>query len=111
MMLVSLELLADLGQVVPVIGGIALLVTIIAVGFACFRGYERLARRSLERKYSDLQPRAQPNEGDVVLSYHTYHGLLVWFTQTPHQVILPPNDARQLLGRLLRFNLTWGLVT
>ena len=47
----------------------------------------------------------------MILTYHTYHGFIAWFTQTPHQVALPPDDARKLLGRLLRFNLMWGLVT
>ncbi len=76
-----------------------------------FRGFESLARRSLQRRYSGLQVHAEPQPGDVLITYHTYHGFVAWFTQTPHQVALPPDDARTLLGRLLRFNLQWGLVT
>ena len=49
--------------------------------------------------------------GDVLLTYHTYHGLIVWVTQTRHRVAAPPADARRLLARLLRFNLSWGLLT
>jgi len=76
-----------------------------------FRSWEHFAQRSLERKYADLEIHAVPQVGDVLLTYHTYHGLIAWFTQTPHHVALPPDDARKLLGRLLRFNCTWGLVT
>ena len=80
-------------------------------GFVLFRSYERLARRSLRRKYAGLQIHEVPVAGDVTLTYHTYHGLIAWFTQTPHYVSLPPDHARILLGRLFRFNLTWGLLT
>lgn len=44
------------------------------------------------------------------MSYQTYYGLVAWITQSGHRVALPPADARLLLGRLLRFNLTWGLL-
>lgn len=76
-----------------------------------FRGYEALARRALARAYVGLAVQEPPAPGDVVVTYATYHGLIAWFTQTPHRAALPPDDARVLLGRLLRFNLTWGLLT
>lgn len=89
----------------------AIIVGLFAFAFFLFRGYEYLARRALVRRYNGLDVHAVPQAGDVILTYHTYHGFIAWFTQTPHQVALPPDDARKLLGRLLRFNLTWGLVT
>jgi hypothetical protein len=46
----------------------------------------------------------------VFLEYRTYHGFFAWSTATEHRVFLPLEDAQQLLGRLLRFNLTWGLL-
>lgn len=104
-------LLADETLVWPIAVGIAVLIVLGVTALFLFRGYERLARRSLERRYAGLDVHEALQPGDVVLTYHTYHGLIAWFTQTPHQVALPPDDARKLLGRLLRFNLTWGLVT
>lgn len=88
----------------------------VVVGFGVlalwfFRRHEDLALRSLKRRYADLEVHSEPLDGDVILTYHTYHGFLAWFTQIPHHVNLPPDDARKLLGRLLRFNLKWGLVT
>ena len=75
-----------------------------------YRGWEWLASRSLVRIYDGLQIHEAPQLGDVLISYHTYHGVLIWFTQTHHVVALPAADARILLGRLLRFNLSYGLL-
>jgi hypothetical protein len=85
-------------------------VALVAVGALYgFRGYEGLACRALKQRYEDLEIHDSPQIGDVALVYHTYHGVLAWFTQTEHRVYLPPEQARALLGRLFRFNLVWGL--
>lgn len=84
---------------------------LIAVGFWVRGNYQRLAERTLERAYDDLIIHVEPEPGDVVLDYYTYHGILIWVAVTPHRVVLPPAGARVLLGRLLRFNLTWGLMS
>lgn len=72
---------------------------------------ERFGRRPLEARFKGLDLRTSPGPGDVELVYHTYCGLLLWVTQTEHRVYAPPDDARALLGRLLRYNLTWGLLS
>jgi hypothetical protein len=74
-----------------------------------FFGYRTLASRSLRRKFNGLTIHFVPEAGDVRITYYTYHGFVAWFSQTEHRLTLPPPDARILLGRLLRFNLTWGL--
>ncbi len=104
-------ILADQIPVLAIVVGVAILICLVVGALFLFRGYEHLARRSLERKYADLPIHADPKPGDVILTYHTYHGFIAWITQTPHHVALPPEDARKLLGRFLRFNFTWGLVT
>ncbi|MFQ5462582.1 MAG: hypothetical protein ACE5E5_08145 [Phycisphaerae bacterium] len=76
-----------------------------------FRRYEGFALESLKRRYADVEVHSDPLSGDVILTYHTYHGFVAWFTQIRHHVALPPDDARKLLGHLLRFNFKWGLVT
>jgi hypothetical protein len=53
----------------------------------------------------------RPMEGDVQFVYHTYHGFIAFFIQTEHRVSCPPGQARILLGRFLRFNLTWGMLS
>ena len=69
------------------------------------------AERSLARCYDRLAASSEPQaSNDVRLVFHTYHGFLVDFIQTEHAVFLPPDDARELLRRLNRFNLTWGLL-
>jgi hypothetical protein len=75
-----------------------------------FRGYERLSRSVLEAAYADVDTHRVPIPGDVVLVYRTYHGFLAWSTEKTHHVFLRPDDGRRLLGRLLHFNLTWGLL-
>jgi len=74
-----------------------------------FRWYERLAKRALQRRYEGLAIHDVPEPGDVIVIYHTYHGLFAWLTQTEHHVALSPEDERKLLGRLLKFNLAWGV--
>jgi hypothetical protein len=92
------------------LAGLALLVLVGALALAFFRRYERWAKSALERAYEGLHVHSVAEHGDVVLDYHTYHGIIAWTTETPHRVIMPGDDARELLSRLLRFNLTWGLV-
>ena len=36
---------------------------------------------------------------------------MIWVTQDEHHVHARYEDAKTLLGRLLRFNLTWGLLS
>jgi hypothetical protein len=96
--------------ILAVVASIALFVGFGAAALFLFRGYEALARRSLRKKYAGLEVLAIPQAGDVFLAYDTYHGFLAWCTPMPHHVALPPDDARKLLGRLLRFNLLWGLL-
>jgi hypothetical protein len=81
-----------------------------AVILVLYRGYERLARRALKRAYSGLEIQPAKTPGNVRVVYHTYHGFLLWYTETEHMALLSLDDASELLGRLLRFNLTWGLV-
>jgi hypothetical protein len=107
-----MTLLANQNEtLIAILGGIAVFVALGAFALVLFRSYERLARRSLGRKYAGLQIHEVPVAGDVTLTYHTYHGFIAWVAQTPHYVSLPPDHARILLGRLFRFNLTWGLLT
>src|SRR5690242_12006783 len=105
-------LLADRpSTVIAIAVGLAAIVAIVLFAIFLYRGYERVAQRSLQRKYMGLAVHEFPQPGDVIVSYYTYHGLVAWLTHTSHRVALPPDDARRLLGRLLRFNLTWGLFT
>src|SRR5262249_3887913 len=75
------------------------------------RAYERVGRKPLERCFLGIDLHAAPQPGDVTAVYHTYRGLLLWTIQTEYRVIAQPADAEKLLGRLLRFNLTWGMLS
>ena len=35
----------------------------------------------------------------------------MWFVQDEHRIFARPDDAERLLGRLLRFNLTFGMMS
>jgi len=43
--------------------------------------------------------------------FRAIHGCFPPAVTTPHAGFLPPNDARQLLSRLFRYNLCYGLFT
>ena len=90
--------------------GIVALGSVVALALLLYFGCERFARRSLKRAYEGLDTHGTAVPDDVMLVYHTYHGFVIWNVQSEHRVTLPAEDARQLLGRLLRFNLTWGLI-
>lgn len=91
---------------------LAIPLTFIGVPIFVFTGgIRKFAWKPLQRQFAglDLHESAQP--GDVCFVYHTYRGFLVWFVQDEHRVCASPEDARLLLARLLRFNLTWGMLS
>ncbi|MDP1799023.1 MAG: hypothetical protein Q8K78_16130 [Planctomycetaceae bacterium] len=79
--------------------------------FVLSGGLQKFGLRSLERCYVGLNPHETRQPGDVQVVYHTYRGFLVWFIQDEHRVSLPVKHAELLLKRLLRFNLTWGMMS
>ena len=88
-----------------------LLVLVLVPLYLLLGGLRTFALKPLRRCYDGIQLHEAPEPGDVQLVYHTYRGLLLWVTQDEHRVIAPPEDAERLLGRLLRFNLTWGMLS
>ena len=46
--------------------------------------------------------------GDVLVRFHTYRGILISIEQLEHNVWCPPDEARKLIGRFFRFNLSYG---
>jgi hypothetical protein len=94
--------------------GFVLLLVLLAIVFVIyllFGGLYTFALRPLRRCFEGIEVHKTPADGDVSFVYHTYRGLIFWFTQTEHRVIAAPEDAERLLKRLLRFNLTWGMLT
>lgn len=91
---------------------IAVPLTFIGVPIFVFMGGTRkFALKPLQKRFAGLDLHDSPQTGDVCCVYHTYRGFLVWFVQDEHRVCAPPEDARLLLTRLLRFNLTWGMLS
>ena len=74
-------------------------------------GSKSLFRKVLFKNYEGLALHKTRQPGDVELTYHTYRGFIFWFIQDEHRVYAPRNDALALLGRLLKFNLTYGLMS
>jgi hypothetical protein len=74
-------------------------------------GLKTFGLRPLERCFRGIRLHDTPELGDVCVRYHTYRGFLLWVTQQEHLFFAPAADAERLLGRLLRYNLTWGLLS
>ncbi len=94
---------------------IFLVVVVIAVligvpYFFLLGGAKTFLLKNLHHRYDGVDVRAIPTEGDVGFVYHTYRGFLFWFIQDEHRVFAKPEQAEILLARLMRFNLTWGLM-
>lgn len=91
---------------------VAVVFVLVAVPlYLLFGGLRTFALGPLRRCYEGIEVHESPQPGDVVFVYHTYRGLLLWFTQDEHRVAAPRAEAERLLGRLLRFNLTWGMLS
>jgi hypothetical protein len=67
--------------------------------------------RKFRRVYDGLDVSATQRPGMILFRFHTYDGIVAWITRTPHVVFAPPDDARTLLSRLVRYNLTWGMLS
>src|SRR5437868_63396 len=74
-------------------------------------GLKTFGLGALQRCFRDVRLHDRPQPGDVCFRYHTYRGFLLWFVQTEHVVVAPLVDSERLLNRLLRYNLTWGLLS
>ncbi len=89
-------------------------VPLIFIGVPIFvftGGIQEFALKPLQKRFAGLTLHDVRQPGDVCFVYHTYRGFLVWFVQDEHRVCAPAADARVLLGRLVRFNLTWGMLS
>lgn len=99
-------------RLVMVIVWVVLLTILIGVPYLFFfGGAGRFLRKTLRRRYDGIEVHETRQDGDVALVYHTYRGFLFWFVQDEHRVFASPGDAERLLGRLLRFNLTFGMMS
>jgi hypothetical protein len=84
-----------------------------ALGWVILQGYRwlnRLADGARSRAFDGLKVQDGPGPGLVLVVFHTYYGFIVFGVQTEHRFWAPPDDAREALWRLHRFNLTWGLL-
>jgi len=89
-------------------------VPLVLIGVPIFvltGGIQKFGLRPLQKRFMGLDLHDLQRPGDVCFVYHTYRGFLIWFVQEEHQVCAPAADARELLKRLLRFNLTWGMLS
>jgi hypothetical protein len=65
------------------------------------------------RKYVDVRPNVMsgaPTSGTVQFTFHKYSGFLIFVRQRRFDLVLPISEAEVLLKRLVRHNLTWGLL-
>lgn len=87
------------------LGSIALIVSMIVMWFR----FRASPPRALGRAYSGVTVWSSPQKGLVHARFHTYYGLLVFTFMNEHSFWATPEDARLVLLRLHRFNLTWGM--
>jgi hypothetical protein len=91
---------------------VATVVFYIALAWVILKGYRwlrRLAEASQRRCFEGLKIHDAPAPGLVLVEFHTYYGFIAFVIQTEHRFWAPPDDAREAVWRLNRFNLTWGL--
>ena len=86
------------------------LLLLIGVPILAIRMIRTKPEKKFRRVYDGIEFSNVDGPGLAKLHYHTYDGILVWFVQTEHQVYLKPDGARELLKRMLRYNMTNGLL-
>ncbi|PQO47885.1 hypothetical protein [Blastopirellula marina] len=93
---------------------LALLTPVLLIGIPIWIlvvGIDNIGLGTLKKCFRGIDVHETPQAGDVTFTYHTYRGVIVWFIQEEHVIIAPPDDALTLLNRLLRYNLTMGMLT
>ena len=96
--IVLVILLVSLGFTVP---------AFVAIRF--YRRVEAKAGEELERIWSRYAGLGIPTDNPCCV-FHTYHGYLLWVTQTTHRVpIVESESVRSILDELRRFNRRWGM--
>jgi hypothetical protein len=96
---------------VPAIVALAI-VFYVALGWVILKGYrwlKRVTEAAQWRAFEGLKIHDSPAPGLVLVVFHTYYGFIAFGIQTEHRFWAPPDDAREALWRLHRFNLTWGM--
>ena len=79
----------------------------VAIRF--YRWFEAKAGEELERIWNRDAGLATGTETPSC-AFHTYHGFLLWVTQTTHRVpIVAAESARSTLDELRNFNRRWGM--
>jgi hypothetical protein len=87
-------------------------VIVIGIGPAIFlvvRAIVRTPEQKFRRIYAGIPIDSMAAPNTVFIKFHTYDGFLVWFTQTTHTGYIRADLAPELLRRLHRYNLTYGL--
>ena len=72
------------------------------------RWYESHAINAQAAVLDGLETSFFESPGSVKVIFHTYHGVLMWFTQTEWKFYAPPDVARIALNRLHAYNSRWG---
>lgn len=65
---------------------------------------------TIQRLYEEYGADPTPPDRRVEFVFHTYYGFVAFVIQQEHRFSLPPDRARELLWKLHKFNLTWGML-
>ena len=86
----------------------AIIFVFVAVPIFAIR-IKRNGARRLQSLISESVNHGPPDEPLVSFRFHTYHGMIAFVEQTDHTIPRPVSQAKWLLRKFHRFNLTWGL--
>ena len=95
---------AQPSQIQGVLIGVTALAILIVTPFLVIR----FRRRTLGGVKKDTSALLTP--GKVRFVFHKYSGFLIWVREYSYDTVLPLDDAEALLKKLVRHNMTWGLL-
>lgn len=91
-------------QIIPMLIGLGALAALIVVPVLVIFARRRLLGDAMRDSAASRKP------GMVRFVFHKYSGFLIFTRQYGYNSVLPIDDAELLLKKLVRHNLTWGLL-
>jgi hypothetical protein len=102
----AVELVLLAWRIFAILLPFAFVVLVVLIVRAVFRNPEVKFRRV----YAGTETFTEPVPDSVFVRFHTYDGFLVWVREHEHAFYALPEEARELLRRLHRYNLTRGIL-
>ena len=85
-------------------------VILIGIPVAIIKLMRKTNTSKTENLFKGIDLKSEEARGDVLIEFTTYDGFVFWVTSRNYAGYLPPAQARELLKRMYKYNLKYGLL-